>query len=144
MTGARRIKRSVVSVGMVSSGNGVHREVCWEGSAGIVCSQPEQTSLVATLPSSRRAPRESCNGRHRSRRGIERANPATGKHTREGPPMPNTITGHAGFGQEGPTDQPLLDTTAYGSGPDDSITDATEAAAVTHHVATFGGVPLPY
>ena len=50
----------------------------------------------------------------------------------------------AGFGQSAPADQPLLDTTAYGSGPDDQITDTTEAAAVTHHVASFGGVPLPY
>jgi carboxypeptidase C (cathepsin A) len=51
---------------------------------------------------------------------------------------------HGGFGQTRPADQPLLDTTAYGGGPDDSITDTTEAAAVTHHVASFGGVPLPY
>ena len=41
-------------------------------------------------------------------------------------------------------DQPYLDTTAYGSGPDDSITDVTEAAAVTHHVATIGGVSIAY
>ena len=38
--------------------------------------------------------------------------------------MPDTVVAHAGFGQ--PTaDQPLIDTTAYGSGPDDSITDTT-------------------
>ena len=36
-------------------------------------------------------------------------------------------------------DQPLMDSTPYGSGPDDSITDTTEAAAVTHHMATIGG-----
>lgn len=42
------------------------------------------------------------------------------------------------------SDQPLLDTTAYGAGPDDSITDTTENAAVTHHVATIGGVQIPY
>ena len=41
-------------------------------------------------------------------------------------------------------DQPFLDTTAYGSGPDDSITDVTEAAAVTHHVATIGGASIAY
>ena len=41
-------------------------------------------------------------------------------------------------------DQPYLDTTAYGSGPDDSITDVTEAAAITHHVATIGGVSIAY
>ena len=58
--------------------------------------------------------------------------------------MPIAITQHGGFGQSAPADQPFLDTTAYGSGPDDSITDTTEAAAVTHHVATLGGVPVPY
>jgi carboxypeptidase C (cathepsin A) len=57
--------------------------------------------------------------------------------------MQSTITDHAGFGQPG-SDQPLLDTTAYGAGPDDSITDTTENAAITHHVASFGGVPIPY
>ena len=41
-------------------------------------------------------------------------------------------------------DQPYLDTTAYGSGPDDSITDVTEAAAITHHVMTIGGVSIAY
>ncbi|HET7879547.1 MAG TPA: S8 family serine peptidase [Acetobacteraceae bacterium] len=58
--------------------------------------------------------------------------------------MSIAATPHAGFGDSVPTDQPLLDTTAYGSGPDDSITDTTEAAAVTHHAATMGGVPIPY
>ena len=42
------------------------------------------------------------------------------------------------------TDQPYLDTTAYGSGPDDSITDVTEAAAITHHVVTVGGQSIAY
>ena len=58
--------------------------------------------------------------------------------------MSNQTTEHVGFGRAETADQPLLDPTAYGSGPDDAITDTTEAAAVTHHVATFGGVPLPY
>ncbi len=40
--------------------------------------------------------------------------------------------------------EPYLDTTAYGSGPDDSITDVTEAAAITHHVATVGGASIAY
>ncbi len=42
------------------------------------------------------------------------------------------------------TDQPLMDTTPYGAGPNDSITDTSEAAAVTHHVATVGGRAIPY
>ena len=58
--------------------------------------------------------------------------------------MSNTMTDHAGFGQPGQPDQPLLDTTAYGAGPDDSIADTTENAAVTHHTATIGGLPIPY
>jgi carboxypeptidase C (cathepsin A) len=57
--------------------------------------------------------------------------------------MTNMIVTHAGFGQPG-VDQPLLDTTVYGSGPDDSVTDVTEAAAVTHHTATIGGIPIAY
>ena len=58
------------------------------------------------------------------------------------------MTEHSGPGldQSGgqAADQPYLDTTAYGSGPDDSITDVTEAAAITHHVATIGGVSIAY
>jgi carboxypeptidase C (cathepsin A) len=41
-------------------------------------------------------------------------------------------------------DQPFLDTTAYGNGPSDSITDATENAAVTHHTLTLGGRQIAY
>jgi carboxypeptidase C (cathepsin A) len=37
------------------------------------------------------------------------------------------------------SDQPLLDTTQYGSGPDDSISDTTENAAVTQHSLTISG-----
>jgi carboxypeptidase C (cathepsin A) len=41
-------------------------------------------------------------------------------------------------------DQPVYDTTAYGAGPDDSITDATERAAVTEHSVTIGGQTIVY
>jgi hypothetical protein len=41
-------------------------------------------------------------------------------------------------------DEPFLDMTAYGAGPNDSITDATENAAITHHVATIGDTTIPY
>jgi carboxypeptidase C (cathepsin A) len=41
-------------------------------------------------------------------------------------------------------DRPFIDTTAYGSGPDDSITDSTENAAITHHVAMVNGTSIPY
>jgi len=32
-----------------------------------------------------------------------------------------------------PPDQPYFDTTAYGNGPNDSVTDQSENAAITHH-----------
>jgi carboxypeptidase C (cathepsin A) len=41
-------------------------------------------------------------------------------------------------------DQPFMDTTAYGNGPNDSITDVTENAAVTHHTLTLGGRQIAY
>ena len=41
-------------------------------------------------------------------------------------------------------DQPLLDTTVYGSDPDDSISDSTENAAVTHHNTTISGKSISY
>src|SRR5580693_4235259 len=42
------------------------------------------------------------------------------------------------------SDQPLLDTTPYGAGPDDSVSDTSESAAVTHHSATIGGATIAY
>ncbi len=41
-------------------------------------------------------------------------------------------------------DQPLIDNAPYGSGPNASVTDATENAVVTHHVATIAGKTIPY
>jgi carboxypeptidase C (cathepsin A) len=46
--------------------------------------------------------------------------------------------------QQAPAYQPLLDTTPYGSGKDDSITDATENAAVTQHSITINGTMISY
>ncbi|MGX7872391.1 hypothetical protein ACVDG5_005615 [Mesorhizobium sp. ORM6] len=55
----------------------------------------------------------------------------------------NTVNN--GLGAVAPAwDQPFLDTTAYGSGPDDFVSDATENAAITHHVATVNGISIPY
>ena len=42
------------------------------------------------------------------------------------------------------SDQPFFDQTAYGNGPDDSITDVSESAAITHHTAALGGRTIPY
>jgi carboxypeptidase C (cathepsin A) len=41
-------------------------------------------------------------------------------------------------------DQPYADPVAYGNGPQDSVTDATEAAAVTHHRIALGGRDIAY
>jgi carboxypeptidase C (cathepsin A) len=43
-----------------------------------------------------------------------------------------------------PPDQPCSDPTAYGNGPDDSVTDATENAAVTHHRLVLGARTIAY
>lgn len=41
-------------------------------------------------------------------------------------------------------DQPYSDPTAYGNGPDDAVTDATERAAATHHELRLDGRTLAY
>ncbi|MBV8934317.1 MAG: peptidase S1, partial [Alphaproteobacteria bacterium] len=46
--------------------------------------------------------------------------------------------------RQSPTDQPLLDTTPYGAGKDDSVIDATEAVAVTRHSVTIADKALTY
>ena len=43
-----------------------------------------------------------------------------------------------------PQDQPYFDQTAYGSGPDDFVTDTTENAAITHDVITLQGQTISY
>ncbi|MBP0594434.1 peptidase S1 [Paraburkholderia sp. LEh10] len=41
-------------------------------------------------------------------------------------------------------DQPFFDPVAYGNGPDDSVTDSSENAAVTKHSITIGGKKINY
>lgn len=41
-------------------------------------------------------------------------------------------------------DQPYYDELAYGKGPDDSVTDASETAAITHHTIAIGGRKISY
>src|SRR5579864_8832813 len=41
-------------------------------------------------------------------------------------------------------DQPYADPIAYGNGPNDSITDATEQAAITHHQIVLSGKAIDY
>jgi carboxypeptidase C (cathepsin A) len=48
------------------------------------------------------------------------------------------------FSQQMASEQPFLDTTPYGSGKDDSVTDAKENAAVTRHSVTINGNAITY
>lgn len=41
-------------------------------------------------------------------------------------------------------DQPFQDDVAYGNGPDDSVADTNENAAITHHTITIGGRKIAY
>jgi len=41
-------------------------------------------------------------------------------------------------------DRPLIDSTPYGAGPDDNISEATEQAAETQHRVTVGGETIAY
>jgi carboxypeptidase C (cathepsin A) len=49
-----------------------------------------------------------------------------------------------GVSEMASADQPFFDATAYGNGPNDSIGDATENAAVTHHSTNIGGREIAY
>lgn len=44
----------------------------------------------------------------------------------------------------GSHDQPFFDPVAYGNGPQDAVTDATENGAITHHGIVLGGQRLAY
>jgi hypothetical protein len=41
-------------------------------------------------------------------------------------------------------DEPFFDPVAYGNGPDDSVTDTNETAAITHHTIEIGGRQINY
>ena len=41
-------------------------------------------------------------------------------------------------------DHPFFDPVAYGNGPDDSVTDTSESAAITKHSITIGGKKINY
>jgi hypothetical protein len=43
-----------------------------------------------------------------------------------------------------PPDQPVIDTTPYGYGKDDSVTDLTEKSAITNHVLVTKGKSIRY
>ena len=73
------------------------------------------------------------------------ASPQTSHHNAQAPSSgrasmgrPLHVAGTAGH------DEPFFDSVAYGNGPDDSVTDTTEAAAVTHHSIMLGGRGISY
>ena len=73
------------------------------------------------------------------------ASPQTSHHNAQAPSSgrasmgrPLHVAGTAGH------DEPFFDSVAYGNGPDDSVTDTTEAAAVTHHPIMLGGRGISY
>src|SRR5690242_14939110 len=43
-----------------------------------------------------------------------------------------------------PPDESIVDTTPYGYGKNDSVTDVAENAAITHHVLIVNGMSIPY
>jgi len=62
-----------------------------------------------------------------------------GDHNSHGvPPTVNPVALSRG------RDQPFFDPVAYGNGPDDSVTDTTEAAAITHHTILIDGKRIAY
>ncbi|HZZ09596.1 MAG TPA: peptidase S1 [Paraburkholderia sp.] len=63
--------------------------------------------------------------------------PQSSHNSHASPPSAAGASRHA-------ADQPFFDPVAYGNGPDDSVTDTTETAAITHHSATIGGRKINY
>lgn len=59
-------------------------------------------------------------------------------------PSPGRATMPQAFLSRQGGDQPLQDDTPYGNGPDDFVTDTSEAAAITHHTITIGGRQIDY
>ncbi|TAL52798.1 MAG: peptidase S1 [Pandoraea sp.] len=58
--------------------------------------------------------------------------------------MPSKPTPHTAPASAAHADHPFFDPVAYGNGPDDSVTDATENAAITHHSLVLGGRTIRY
>jgi len=62
-----------------------------------------------------------------------------GIHTEPEAPMGDTVST-----RETLPDEPFFDTTPYGSGKDDSVSDVTENAAITHHTLAIDGTSISY
>ncbi|WP_206997742.1 S10 family peptidase [Trinickia mobilis] len=64
-------------------------------------------------------------------------------HNSHASPTPGVVSMSPAFGHAD-GDQPFFDPVAYGNGPNDSVTDITESAAVTHHSIVIGGRKIAY
>src|SRR5271168_1542330 len=90
------------------------------GLVGLILSGPRKQPRLKTSGGFDQSKRASDGQISLSRSCRAIANGGVTQHRRS--VMTNMIVTHAGFGQPG-VDQPLLDTTVYGSGPEDSVTD---------------------
>lgn len=57
---------------------------------------------------------------------------------------PEAAMGEAVQTPETPPDESFFDTTPYGSGKDDSVSDVSENAAITHHTLAINGASISY
>lgn len=68
----------------------------------------------------------------------------TAANSSAAPAASNSGSGSTPNAQTPPADQALTDTDVYGTGPNDSVADANEAVAVSHHTVTIGGKSISY
>jgi carboxypeptidase C (cathepsin A) len=69
--------------------------------------------------------------------------PQSSTHNAHAPTPGRASMPHVFLGRQ-QEDQPFYDEVAYGKGPDDSVADTSETAAVTHHTTTIGGRKINY
>lgn len=67
-----------------------------------------------------------------------------GARKTKNPAAGNTAAKPRAAAQGGNRDQPFFDPVAYGNGPDDCVTDASENGAITHHAIVAAGQRLAY
>lgn len=73
------------------------------------------------------------------------ASPQTSHHNAQTPSSGRASLGRPlHLGGSAGEDEPFFDSVAYGNGPDDSVSDTTEAAAVTHHTIMLGARSIAY
>jgi carboxypeptidase C (cathepsin A) len=65
-------------------------------------------------------------------------------HNSHAAPKPGSAPAAGSAAKRAPGDQPFFDPVAYGNGPNDSVTDTSENAAITHHSIVIGGRKIAY